>query len=354
MQMANGSPANPPPPLGPETPVLAIQPGGGNCMRVELAWGRWRRWFLRTFRPGYVEAMRTKRQGACETCPGRLLGCRHEVIDARDLKYFRNVCGYHFAPADDRFVHRARLGFARPGLGEVVLTSLVCSFLLTLLITVMVLVNGVTAWVAGLFAVAVGAFWLEVLWFFRDPERNIPETPGALVSPADGRVTDVGEVDTPDFPGGRAYRIGIFLSVFNVHVNRSPRAARVTRLRYFPGRFLNALKPVSAVQNEQLWIDLEDAELGCPVQVKQIAGALARRIVCHLRPGDSLAAGERIGMIKIGSRTEVLVPVQTPFQVTVKVGQKVKGGESVLLVFPYDAAARPSGRFYTPSAPSSA
>jgi phosphatidylserine decarboxylase len=171
----------------------------------------------------------------------------------------------------------------------------------------------------------------EVLWFFRDPERTIPSDPAALVSPADGAVTHIEEVDEPDFPGGRALRISIFLSVFNVHVNRLPRSGRVTDIRYFPGRFLDARDPECPVRNEQLWIDMEDSATGKPLRVKQISGAIARRIVCWLKPGDVPQKGERLGMIKFGSRTDVLLPVRLAETIDVKVGDSVKGGSTVLL-----------------------
>jgi phosphatidylserine decarboxylase len=128
-------------------------------------------------------------------------------------------------------------------------------------------------------------------------------------------------------------RISIFLSIFNVHVNRLPRSGRVTEVRYFPGSYLDARNPQSAVENEQLWIDLEEADTGRPLRVKQISGAIARRIVCWLKSGDAVRVGERLGMIKLGSRTDVLVPAGAGVHVEVKVGDKVHGGSSVLLRF---------------------
>jgi phosphatidylserine decarboxylase len=126
-------------------------------------------------------------------------------------------------------------------------------------------------------------------------------------------------------------RVSIFLSVFNVHVNRNPRSGRVDRVRYFPGRFHDARTQQCHDQNEQLWVDLSDDRTGCPVRVKQIAGAVARRIVCWLKVGQSVAAGERYGMIKFGSRTEVLVPLAAVAEVLVRVGDVVHGGSRVLL-----------------------
>jgi phosphatidylserine decarboxylase len=185
-----------------------------------------------------------------------------------------------------------------------------------------------------MFVIAHAATWLliaEVVWFFRDPPRFVPTDPAALVSPADGTVSHVETVDDADFPGDRAVRVSIFLSIFNVHVNRVPRTGRVTGIRYFRGAYLDARHADCAARNEQLWIDLIDAATGHPIRVKQIAGAIARRIVCTLKPSDEIKAGERFGMIKFGSRTDVLVPASADVEVFVKVGDKVKGASTVLM-----------------------
>jgi phosphatidylserine decarboxylase len=301
------------------TVPTSVQPGGGFCMNLELAWGRFRRALLRRFRPGFVRRMAEKRQGHCPDCP-------HDIIDPRDLKFYRNVCGYWFRPEDDRFRWRGRLGLARAGLAEVVFFSLVC-FGLSLLFG---LAGALIHWALWLPLPVLALLWLEVIYFFRDPERRIPAGADVVVSPADGTVTHVDEVEDADFPGGRAFRIGIFLSIFNVHVNRIPRSGRVLAVRYFPGAFLDARHPECPVRNEQLWIDLEgDAPRGL-MRVKQISGAIARRIVCWLKPGEQVAAGERLGMIKFGSRTELLLPVGAAREVLIKVGDKVKGGATVL------------------------
>jgi phosphatidylserine decarboxylase len=301
-------------------PITSAQPGGGLCMSIELAWGRLRRAWLRRFQPDYVRTLAARRQGECPNCP-------HDIIDPRDLKFYRNVCGYHFKDEDDRFRWRGRLGLARMGLAEIVCISLA-------LATIVLFVCLLAAAVSSLFTILLlplFVLWGFVLFFFRDPERTIPADPSALLSPADGTITDVGEVDEPEFPGGRALRIGMFLSVFNVHVNRAPRAARVVQLRYYPGEFLDARHPECGRRNEQMWIDLEEAGSPGKLRVKQIAGAVARRIVCWLRVGESLPAGARIGMIKFGSRTEVYLPTSTPVDVLVKPGDTVQGGSTILL-----------------------
>lgn len=169
---------------------------------------------------------------------------------------------------------------------------------------------------------------LFVLSFFRDPERKVPGGPETAVSPADGKVTDIEEVDEP-FLGGRALRIGIFLSVFNVHVNRVPLDGTVKEVRYQPGEFLDARKPECKDRNESNFVGFE-GPMGL-FGVRQITGYVARRIVCPLAEGDEVARGERMGMIKFGSRTELLVPVDAPVEVDVEVGQAVRGGSSVLL-----------------------
>jgi phosphatidylserine decarboxylase len=308
----------------PTTPkdLTSIQPGGGFFMSLELGWGRLRRLWLRLFRRGYVRRMADKRLGSCPNCP-------HGIIDARDLKYYRNVCGYWFAKEDDPFQWRDDLGFARPGLAEVCVISALAILLLAFLLAAVNLIHR-SFWVPVPFVVLL---WGFLLFFFRDPERDIPSARNALVSPADGRVTHVGLVDEPDFPSGRAFRISIFLSIFNVHVNRIPRTSEVVSLRYFPGRFMDARSPECAVHNEQLWIDLEENDPPRRIRVKQISGAIARRIVCWLKPGQAVWAGERFGMIKFGSRTEVFISADEPMEVRVKVGDKVKGGSTILLKF---------------------
>ncbi len=265
--------------------------------------------------------MLERRQGQCENCP-------HDIIDSRDLKFYRNVCGHWFREEDDAFRGRGRLGLARHGLAEVVCFSL-------LFFAASLLFGALGAWLHPLLCLplpVVLGLWLFVLSFFRDPERTTPADPDLLVSPADGTVTHAGEVEDADFPGGRAFRVSIFLSVFNVHVNRIPRTGRVARLHYYPGRFLDARDIACGVVNEQFWTDLADARAGCLVRTKQIAGAIARRIVCWLKPDEEVKAGARYGMIKFGSRTDVLVPADVVREVLVKVGDKMKGGSTPVLL----------------------
>jgi phosphatidylserine decarboxylase len=301
-------------------PISSIQPGGGFCFGLERTWGRWRRAWLRRFRPGYVRRMAERRQGHCPNCP-------HDIIDSRDLKLYRNVCNYGFRPEDDAFAWRGRLRLARAGLAELLFFSGVFFLFSVAIVLLGVLVQ---PWIFLLLILTL-APWLFVLSFFRDPERVIPTDPEVLLSPADGTVTHVGETNDPDFPGGRAFTISIFLSVFNVHVNRLPRAGRVTTLRYYPGEFLDARAADCSVRNEQFWIDLTDARTGGLIRIKQIAGAIARRIVCWLKPEEDVRAGERLGMIKFGSRTEISLPRELVQEALVKVGDTVHGGNTILL-----------------------
>jgi len=178
------------------------------------------------------------------------------------------------------------------------------------------------------------------LWFFRDPERAIPTEPGTVVSPADGKVT---EVTNATINGKPFLRVSIFLNVFDVHVNRSPVAGVVRAAQYQTGKFLNAMNPASAEFNEQNTVTVEGD--GRVLVFKQIAGLLARRIVFTKQVGDRVERGERIGMMKFGSRMDVLLDPEAAIQV--KVGDRVKGGSSILAILnasSKELAAAGSGR----------
>jgi phosphatidylserine decarboxylase len=179
-------------------------------------------------------------------------------------------------------------------------------------------------WAWGIAPVLLAAFFL---WFFRDPQRTIPAGPGLIVSPGDGLVTETAAISTPDGP---RQRISIFLSVFDVHVNRSPIGGALSRVHYQKGRYLNAMNPASADRNEQNVVTVRGE--GFEVTFKQIAGLLARRIVFNPREGETVERGQRVGLIKFGSRVDVVVPAEAALRV--KVGQRVKGGASVLAAMP--------------------
>ncbi len=172
--------------------------------------------------------------------------------------------------------------------------------------------------------------WLLLVNFFRDPERTPPQGERLIVSPADGTVTDLEEVDEPEFLGGRAIRLGIFLSPLNVHVNRAPMDCEVVQVEYRRGAMHKAYDPRARTENEAASIRL--AVLGGRVRmiVRQVTGAVARRIVCPVTPGTRLQAGDRYGMIKLGSRTEVWLAADQPVRWQVAIGDTVKGGLTVL------------------------
>jgi phosphatidylserine decarboxylase len=182
----------------------------------------------------------------------------------------------------------------------------------------------VPGWLAGPeWAIIPCLLALFFLWFFRDPERIIPDSAGAVVSPGDGKVTDVSSVV---MNGVARTRISIFLSVFDVHVNRSPIAGIIRDVHYQKGKYLNAMNPASAEHNEQNAVTVEGD--GQTVVFKQIAGLLARRIVFTKKVGETVVRGERVGLIKFGSRVDVLLDASATLQI--KVGDRVKGGSSVL------------------------
>jgi phosphatidylserine decarboxylase len=174
------------------------------------------------------------------------------------------------------------------------------------------------------------------LWFFRDPDRVIPKDPGAVVSPGDGKVTDVSTVTVGN---QRLTRVSIFLSVFDVHVNRSPVAGVVRDVRYQHGQFLNAMNAICADKNEQNIVTMDGD--GQTVVFKQIAGLLARRIVFSPKVGDRLERGQRVGLIKFGSRVDLLVDCSA--RMSVKVGDRVKGGASVVAYLQPQGALAASG-----------
>jgi phosphatidylserine decarboxylase len=294
--------------------ITSAQPGGGFCYQLETGWGAVRRWCLKKFRPGYVVRMAARRRGDAAGAP-------HEILDPRDLKYCRNLCTAEWGPADDPFRWREAIPFARWGLAELQIMGY------PLLAATIAL--ALSPW--WYTAIAPGIVLALIVYFFRDPPRRVPQGPGLVVSPADGKVVEIVRLDHDPFVGGPAVRIGIFLSIFNVHLNRAPCAARSIALRYSPGKYLNALNPRSAIENEAMWLGFEEVE--APYRrlvVRQIAGAIARRIVCAVRPGEVLARGQKFGMIKLGSRTELIVADDPTLEIAASIGQRVRAGRTVL------------------------
>jgi phosphatidylserine decarboxylase len=205
------------------------------------------------------------------------------------------------------------------------------------LLAAALLVGWLTSPVWAVVPVLLAAFFV---WFFRDPERVIPGDAGAVVSPADGKVTDVSTVMVNGKP---VKRISIFLNVFNVHVNRAPVSGVIGTVRYQPGKFLNAMNALSAEHNEQNTVTV--AADGHTVTFKQIAGLLARRIVFTKRIGERVERGDRVGLIKFGSRVDVML--EPSAEIGVKVGDHVKGGSSILAFLksePKELAGTAAGR----------
>jgi len=299
--------------------LTTIQPGGGVVMSMELAWGRVRRRLLRMFRPGYVKAMASKRQGERGSLP-------FEPVDPRDLKFYQNQETYWWDPSDDRFKWRDELPFVRAGLAELIVLG--GGFLLLALL-------GFLIWpplvvppliVAGL-----------VAWFFRNPQREAPSQPGTVVSPADGKLVQIDTIEDPEL--GTCIQFGIFLSIFNVHANRASLPGRVIAVRYRPGKFLNALRPESARENENLdivlveTVDEQTEQEPRKFRIRQITGQFARRIVCWVRPGSILERGQMYGMIKLGSRTELIIPSEDALEITAKIGDTIRAGSTTLATY---------------------
>ena len=216
---------------------------------------------------------------------------------------------------------------AREGTREITIATVVCA-LIELPFLFLAIKYSLWFLAAGL---PIWGLWLFVVLFFRDPNRNIPSEPGILVSPADGKVTEVSRLDRYDGIKGRALRISIFLSVFDVHINRVPCAGRVRKIEYKPGKFLDARHPDCSSLNESNTIEMDPGEgLPGPIIVRQVAGLIARRIICNLKEQDSVTRGQRLGLIKFGSRTDLIVPDAGGLEAAVKVHDYVKGGETVL------------------------
>ena len=219
--------------------------------------------------------------------------------------------------------------FAPWGTREILTWSLVCSLALAMCL---VMAWFYSSWYAAGSALIV-PFWAFMVLFFRNPSREITADAGVLVAPADGTVWDIGEVDEEEYIEGRCLRIGIFLSVFNVHVNRAPCAGEIEWLSHKEGGFSDARSETAALSNENNSIGMRISEseaAGVPLVLKQVSGAIARRIICPLKQKDRVTRGGLIGMIKYGSRTEIIIPLEAGFQPSVAVKDKVCGGVTIL------------------------
>jgi len=215
-----------------------------------------------------------------------------------------------------------RIGLTRYGLREVWISTVLAAA-----------VGALLGWLCWPLVAVPGGIWLWVLWFFRDPRREVPREQGVLLAPADGKVTDITPIGSDSELGTEGVRIGIFMSVFDAHVNRSPAAVTVQEVVHRSGKFLDARDPRAAERNESTTIRLayRDGRRDVPLVVRQVAGLVARRIVTDLSPGQVLAAGERFGMIKFGSRVELMIPREVVGDIRVDPGRRVRAGLSVLV-----------------------
>jgi phosphatidylserine decarboxylase len=224
-----------------------------------------------------------------------------------------------------------RIPLTKYGLPEVVVyPAAIAGLMVVVALLYALLPTGVI--VAAEVILALVLAW--ALMFFRDPPRRTIQDDALLLAPADGRIADIEMVEERDFLGGPALRIGIFLSIFDTHINRAPCSATVEKITYRPGRYLNAMNRLAGKVNESNNLALRRTSFPQdPLLVRQISGAIARRIVCAAREGQQLAGGERFGMIKFGSRTELYVPASEKIECLVRIGDKVKAGVSPLVKY---------------------
>jgi phosphatidylserine decarboxylase len=214
------------------------------------------------------------------------------------------------------------MGLAREGIREMLIATVVLGGL-----------TGLAVWQYWPAAVLPLVIWVWVLAFFRDPRRVALFARGELCAPADGTVTEITRLEHHEVIGGPAIRIGIFLSIFDVHANRSPCRGRVRSIMYSEGRYLDARHPDSGRLNESNTVLIDPGPpVAGPIIIRQVAGKVARRIVCHAREGDDLMIGQRFGMIKFGSRTELILPDRAETVVKAWVGQHVCAGITVLAI----------------------
>jgi phosphatidylserine decarboxylase len=231
-----------------------------------------------------------------------------------------------------------RIPLTKYGLPQVVV------FPAVIIIVMVVLLPGTMAvlplWAVIVVQLPLAGLLILSLSFFRDPHRISPSDKNLLLAPADGQVTDIEIVPENDFIGGAALRISIFLSIFNTHINRAPCNTKIEKITYKKGRYLNAMNPKSGQVNESN--DLVLVRTDTPTDrliVRQISGAIARRIVCDKTTGQELAGGEKIGMIKFGSRTELYLPAREDAMCLVKIGDKVKAGLTPLVRYSAERSA---------------
>jgi len=211
---------------------------------------------------------------------------------------------------------------AKEGLGFIILAII---FLIGLFL-LFILFGNIVSLVGAMIFFTMALF---LLFFFRDPERTVPGGENLILSSADGKVISIKPLDHLEFTGENGTQVSVFMSVFDVHVNRAPISGQVKYFKYNPGKFLPAFKDKASLENEQTEVGIENDH--GRVVLKQIAGIIARRIVCKIKPGDSVKAGERFGMIKFGSRIDLFLPANV--EIKVKLNQKVRAGETIIGIF---------------------
>jgi phosphatidylserine decarboxylase len=225
-----------------------------------------------------------------------------------------------------------RIPFTKYGLPEVAYIPVVIIGLMNL--AVLLGLHLLPVWIIIVCEVVLLAGLILVLNFFRDPYREVPDEKNVLLAPADGKIMDIEVVEEETFLQGEALRIGIFMDIFDVHINRFPCAVKIEKVTHKPGRYKNAMKLVSSRVNEAN--DIALTRLNEPTDkllVRQIAGAIARRIVCEARPGQNFSGGRKFGMVKFGSRTELYLPMRQSAKCLLKVGDKVRAGLSILVKY---------------------
>jgi phosphatidylserine decarboxylase len=215
------------------------------------------------------------------------------------------------------------VSFAREGLIFIAIAALVAAGTFALALNR-------RSWPLWLLAFLLTVIALWVAYFFRDPERSGPRGERVVIAPADGKVVLIQEVDEPAFMGGRTKRVSIFMNVFNVHVNRYPVSGTVRYVKYNPGKFLNAAVEKSSMENEQMSVGIEAG--GVRVLVRQIAGLIARRIVTYSKEGEQVEQGERMGLIRFGSRVDVFLPLDAVMRA--KIGDMTIAGSTVIAELP--------------------
>ncbi len=221
-------------------------------------------------------------------------------------------------------MHLTHYGAKQIAIGAVIFT------ILTLVFLSLYRSSGSSWYLLPLVPLVLLFVWM--LWFFRDPQRTVPTDPGVIVSPADGTITHLDTGEELEYIGGNANRCSIFLSIFNVHLNRAPTSGTVEFVKFRPGAFFDARREESLVKNQNQDIGVRTDEPGMPekIVVRQSTGAIARTIVCPVQNGQKLARGERYGMIKFGSRTTLFLSQDVEIEWLVSIGDTVKAGETVL------------------------